>query len=221
MDINLEFVVSMMVLLSIGLGLSLALKFLNWMLGIPALNDMKWFIHKPIIRLTMWLILGSLLAKPLLDLSSLLIELAKTAYMFTLPLSDRGLPSGWEIQHYALFLGIRVILFGMVYGYAIWAMSRITSVLSFEKGISINPHSFEGVCITLVCGSLLNNLITTAAFSIQQLPLATILGNENTATGYFISWLVALILFPAILYGLHKIVKKHVKSTTILGTNPP
>jgi hypothetical protein len=221
MDINLDLIVSMIVLLSTGLGLGLAMKVLKWINGLPTLNHVKWVINKPFVRLTIWLILGSLLAKPFLDLSSLLIESAKTAYMFTLPVSDRGLPSGWEIQHYVLYVGIRVILFGTVYGYALWALPKIMTMLSIEKGFSINPRSFEGICIALVCGSLLNSIITTAAFSIQQLPLATLLRNEDSTTGYFVSWLVALILLPVIMFGLHKIINKQVETIGILGTNPP
>lgn len=219
MDINLEIVVSIIVLLSAGLGLGFGLKFLKWMTGLTALNEVKWVINKPFVRITLWLILGSLFVKPLMDLSSLLIESAKIPYMFTLPASERGLPAGWEIAHYSLYVGIRIVLFGMIYGYAIWVVPKIISMLALEKGISINSRGFEGVCIALSCGSLMHALVASVAFSIQQLPIPALLGNDDSTADYFIGWLVVFILLPVIMYGLNKIVNRKFESAPLLGTN--
>jgi hypothetical protein len=221
MDIDLDLIISMFLLLSTGLGLGLALKFFKWISGFPALNDVKWVIEKPFVRLTIWLILGSLLAKPFMDLSSLLIQSAQAAYMFTLPVSDRGLPSGWEIQHYLLHLGIRALLLVMSYGYTVWALPRMMALLSLEKGNSVSPHSLEGISITLVCGNLFHSLIAYVAIGVQQLPLSTLFQNEDSVTGYFIGWLIAIILLPLIMFGLHKIVNRQFETIVTFGTNSP
>ena len=103
--------------------------------------------------------------------------------------------------------------------YTIWVVPKIISMLVLEKGISINSRGFEGVCISLTCGSLLHALVVSVAFSIQQLPIPTLLGIEDNTAGYFIGWLIAFFLLPVIVYSLNKIVNKKYESAPMLGTN--
>ena len=221
MEINLEFVISIIILLATGLGLAFALKFLKWLTGLTLLKKVKWVLDKPFVRLAMWLILGSLFVRPFMDCSSLLIESARIPYWLMQPVSERSLPYGWEISHYALYVGIRMLLFGMVYSYAVWVVPKIVSMLALEKGIPMNPRGTEGICISLVCGSLLHSMVSSIAFSIQQLPIPALLGNEDSTAGYFMGWLIVFFVLPLIMYILNKIINKKIGSAKVLGTSLP
>jgi hypothetical protein len=220
MDVDLEIVVSVVVFISAGLGLGIGLRFLKWMTDSVKNDELKRVIRRPLVRFTLWLILGSLFYKPFMDCSSLLIESAKIPYMLMQPMSERSLPAGWEISHYALYMGIRIFLFGLIYGYALWMVPKIISILALEKGVSIKSHGFEGISIALASGSLLHALVTSVAFSIQQLPISAFLGNDDSTANYFIGWLIVFILLPAIMYGLNKIVNRKYESVTMLRANP-
>jgi hypothetical protein len=221
MEINLELVISIMILLATGLGLTFALKFLKWLTGLTLMKNMKWVLDKPFVRLALWLILGSLFVRPFMDCASLLIESARIPYWLMQPVSERSLPYGWEISHYACYVGIRMLLFGMVYGYAIRVVPKIISMLALEKGIPMSPRGIEGIYIALICGSLLHSMVTSIAFSIQQLPIPALLGNEDNIVGYFMGWLIVFFVLPLIMYVLNKIINKKIKSAKVLGAGLP
>lgn len=219
MDVDLEVVISCVVLISAGLGLGLGLRFLKWITGLVKNDVLKNVISRPFVRLTLWLILGSLFYRPFMDCFSLLIESAKLPYMLMQPVSERSLPAGWEISHYVLYVGIRMLLFGMIYGYVLWMVPKVISVFALEKGVSIQSRGLERTSIALASGSLLHGLVTSVAFGIQQLPIPALLGNDDSTANYFIGWLIAFILLPAIMYGLNKIVNRKFESASMLRAN--
>jgi len=219
MDIKFEMVINMIMLVSAGLGLGLGLKFLKWITNGSGWMGTTWIFENRMVRLTAWLILGSLFVKPFMDLSSLLIEFAKIPYLLTQSISERVLPVGWEIAHYSLYVGIRALLLSAVYGYAIWMVPEILKLGSIGKRGNIKAGSFEGICIALTCGGLLHAFVAPIAFSIQQLPIPALLGYEDTLSGYFIGWMMVLIILPVILYGLGKVISKSLEPKVILGTN--
>ena len=219
MDVDLEVVISCVVLISAGLGLGLGLRFLKWMKGLVKNDALKNVMSRPFVRLALWLILGALFFRPFMDCSSLLIESAKIPYMLMQPVSVRSLPAGWEISHYALYVGIRMLLFGLIYGYALWMVPKVLSMFALENGVPIQSRGLDGTSIALASGSLLHGLVTSVAFGIQQLPIPALLGNDDSTANYFIGWLIAFILLPAILYGLNRIVHRKFASATMVSVN--
>ena len=89
MDINFEIVISMIILVAAGLGLGLGLAFLKWTINGSGLKDVNRVFESRMVRLTAWLILGSLFVKPFMDLSSLLIEFVRIPYLLTQSISKR------------------------------------------------------------------------------------------------------------------------------------
>jgi len=219
MDINFEIVIGMIVLLATGLGLGLGLKLLKSITNGSGLKGTARIFENRIVRLTAWFILGSLLAKPFMDLSSLLIEFAKVPILLMQSVPERDLPAGWEIVHYVLYLGIRTMLLGLVYGYAVWMVPKLIEGLSFGKGVFIKPRSFEGVCIVLSTGGLMHGLIAPLAFSIQQLSIPALLGYEDSIASYFFGWLVVIMVLPIVAYGISGILRKSLEKPGILSSN--
>jgi hypothetical protein len=221
MDIDSQMVIEIAFLTSVGLGLGFGLRFLKWMTNLTKNDGLKRVIQSPFARLTLWLILGSLFAKPFMDCSSMLIEFARIPYWFIRPVSERGLLYGWEISHYTLYVGVKLVLFGIIYGYAIWAVPKIISMFVLERGLSINSHGVEGICIALTSGYLLHTLVNTVAFCIQELLISTLFGNEDSAASFFIGWMIALVLVSVILCFLNRIINKRIEPKTMMGVNLP
>jgi hypothetical protein len=221
MDIDSQTVISIAFLTSVGLGLGFGLRFLKWMTIVTKNDGLTRVLQKPFVRLTLWLILGSLFAKPFMDGASLFIEFARIPYWFMRPISERSLLYGWEISYYSLYVGIRMLLFGVVYGYAIWAVPKIISMFVLEKGISINSRGVEGICIALTCGSVLHALVSSVAFSIQQFLISALFGNEDNAASFFFGWMIAFVLVSVILFFLNRIINKKIEPKTIMGVNLP
>ena len=219
MDIDSQTVIEIAFLTSVGLGLGFGLRFLKWMTNLTKNDGFKRVIQNPFARLTLWLILGSLFAKPFMDCSSMLIEFARIPYWFIRPISERGLLYGWEISRYTLFVGVEMVLFGIIYGYAIWAVPKIISMFVLKRGLSINSHGVEGICIALTCGYLLHALVNSVAFSIQQLLISALFGNEDSFASFFIGWMIALVLVSGILFLLNRIIYKRIEPKTMLGIN--
>ena len=219
MDINFEIVISMIILVAAGLGLGLGLAFLKWTINGSGLKDVNRVFESRMVRLTAWLILGSLFVKPFMDLSSLLIEFVRIPYLLTQSVSERVLPVGWEIAHYSLYVGIRTLLFSAVYGYALWMVPKILKLGSIGKRVTIKARSFEGIFITLTCGGLLHGFVAPLAYSIQQLPILALLGYDEPLSGYFVGWIMVLIVLPVSLYGLGRVISKSLEPKVILGTN--
>jgi len=218
---DLELVVSIVVFVSTGLGLGFALRFLRWMTGVVKDDTVKNVITTPFVRLTLWLILGALFAKPFMDCASLLIEIARIPYLITQPVAERSLPVGWGISHQAVYVGIRVLLLGMVYGYAFWAIPKIIASFALEKGLSIHSNGFERLCVILASGGILHSVIASVAFSIQQLPISAWLGSDDSTAGYFLGWLVVFLVLPVVIYGLNKIINKKYETASLPGVNLP
>jgi len=205
MDINFEIVIGMIVLLGTGLGLGLGLKLLKSITNGSGLKGTARIFENRIVRLT--------------ACSSLLIEFAKVPILLMQSVPERDLPAGWEIVHYVLYLGIRTMLLGLVYGYAVWMVPKLIEGLSFGKGVFIKPRSFEGVCIVLSTGGLMHGLIAPLAFSIQQLPIPALLGYEDSIASYFFGWLVVFMVLPIVAYGLCGILSKSLENPGILSSN--
>ena len=218
---DLDLVVSLMVFISTGLGLGFALRFLTRLTGLMKNDAVKDIVNRPFVRLTLWLILGALFTKPFMNFASLLIETARIPFLLTQPVSERSLPVGWGISHQAFYVGIRILLFGMVYGYAFWAIPKIIGLLALEKGVSLHSKGFESLCVILASGGVLHSVVASIAFSIQQLPIPAWLGKDDSTAGYFLGWLVVFILLPVILVGLNRIINKKFETASLPGVNLP